>query len=410
MRNRFISNYIFESTGKRRTPKQVGSRLQQLRDTCRGKRLLALISNRNHSSPDTDSHASSRSPSSETSVPATSPSPTLSLPQSQPKRTFIFVDIPPGPAPWPSPYPVVSFTDDGCPSPLTVRFESPSLEYDVSAARTDSVGAQPSTSSQHSTIPVVTFSCSVSLHPQASFSVFLDGGCEPVHSDVVPLICRASPFQGSDWVYSTNLVPRCWNMLRDCPDPSRYTIVQDLIPTGGSSQDGAHPTSPDREPNDGGSVYSVMFRFKQPHASPVLPVTRHISNRPSNIDYLSENTDDSSQLSPSSISSVLYPPLSNDIGISLPLEEPQDTWISPQFYPTSQLDGNRYYDIMFSSCPDDYSLLSVPMISKTNRFSSATGNSAIGNSFGQRLIDQPTVQSWSSVMNPCPVYPTNYLL
>lgn len=37
-RNRFISDYIFHVTGKRRTAKQVGSRLQQLRDTCGGKR------------------------------------------------------------------------------------------------------------------------------------------------------------------------------------------------------------------------------------------------------------------------------------------------------------------------------------------------------------------------------------
>ena len=36
MRNRFISVYIFKVTGKQRTPKQVGSRLQQMRDTCRG--------------------------------------------------------------------------------------------------------------------------------------------------------------------------------------------------------------------------------------------------------------------------------------------------------------------------------------------------------------------------------------
>jgi transcriptional enhancer factor len=35
MRNRFISDYVYETTGKRRTPKQVGSRLQQLRDTCK---------------------------------------------------------------------------------------------------------------------------------------------------------------------------------------------------------------------------------------------------------------------------------------------------------------------------------------------------------------------------------------
>ena len=38
MRNRFISDWIYEKTGKRRTAKQVGSRLQQLRDTCGGKR------------------------------------------------------------------------------------------------------------------------------------------------------------------------------------------------------------------------------------------------------------------------------------------------------------------------------------------------------------------------------------
>ncbi|KAI6101446.1 hypothetical protein EDD16DRAFT_395835 [Pisolithus croceorrhizus] len=33
MRNRFISDYIYRSTGKVRSAKQVGSRLQQLRDT-----------------------------------------------------------------------------------------------------------------------------------------------------------------------------------------------------------------------------------------------------------------------------------------------------------------------------------------------------------------------------------------
>ncbi|KAJ7077026.1 hypothetical protein C8R44DRAFT_573857, partial [Mycena epipterygia] len=32
-RNQFISDYIWEKTGKRRVPKQVGSRLQQLRES-----------------------------------------------------------------------------------------------------------------------------------------------------------------------------------------------------------------------------------------------------------------------------------------------------------------------------------------------------------------------------------------
>jgi len=50
-RNRFISDYIYHVTGKRRTAKQVGSRLQQLRDTCGGKRSQRIsrpISSRSH--------------------------------------------------------------------------------------------------------------------------------------------------------------------------------------------------------------------------------------------------------------------------------------------------------------------------------------------------------------------------
>jgi hypothetical protein len=38
MRNQYISDYIHRTTGKRRTAKQVGSRLQQLRETFEGKR------------------------------------------------------------------------------------------------------------------------------------------------------------------------------------------------------------------------------------------------------------------------------------------------------------------------------------------------------------------------------------
>lgn len=40
-RNRFISEYILKKTGKHRTPKQVGSRLQQLRDTHQGKQRMS---------------------------------------------------------------------------------------------------------------------------------------------------------------------------------------------------------------------------------------------------------------------------------------------------------------------------------------------------------------------------------
>ncbi|KAF9499623.1 hypothetical protein BDN71DRAFT_1502958 [Pleurotus eryngii] len=45
-RNRFISDYIFKATGKRRTPKQVGSRLQQLRETSRDPHIVELLQKR----------------------------------------------------------------------------------------------------------------------------------------------------------------------------------------------------------------------------------------------------------------------------------------------------------------------------------------------------------------------------
>jgi hypothetical protein len=37
MRNRFISDYIYQHTGKYRSSKQIGSRLQQFRDTSEGR-------------------------------------------------------------------------------------------------------------------------------------------------------------------------------------------------------------------------------------------------------------------------------------------------------------------------------------------------------------------------------------
>ena len=42
-RNRFISDYIQKTTGKHRTPKQVGSRIQQLRDTPEGKQSTQFL-------------------------------------------------------------------------------------------------------------------------------------------------------------------------------------------------------------------------------------------------------------------------------------------------------------------------------------------------------------------------------
>lgn len=46
-RNRYISQYIFSATGVKRSAKQVGSRLQQLRETCTDPTIYDLIVNKN---------------------------------------------------------------------------------------------------------------------------------------------------------------------------------------------------------------------------------------------------------------------------------------------------------------------------------------------------------------------------
>jgi hypothetical protein len=171
--------------------------------------VLGLISNRNKSPADLeDSQDHSPSPSSSTSVAPKSPSPA----HSSTKRIFIDVEILPEPVSWPSTFPVVRVAKDTR-GPLNIRLIS--SDYDASAEPSDSTGAQSSTSSSHETTgPVVTLSSPSVLPPQASFSVFLDGGSSAVHTEVVPLVCCATPLQGCEWMYTTTLVPGYWKTMR----------------------------------------------------------------------------------------------------------------------------------------------------------------------------------------------------
>ncbi|KAF9482597.1 hypothetical protein BDN70DRAFT_874768 [Pholiota conissans] len=86
-RNKWISDYIFQQTGKTRTAKQVGSRLQQLRETCSDSEILGLIINksfpsRQGSPRSSSSSAESSLPSSTASTPTSSTFPVLPLPLS----------------------------------------------------------------------------------------------------------------------------------------------------------------------------------------------------------------------------------------------------------------------------------------------------------------------------------------
>ncbi|KJA25695.1 hypothetical protein HYPSUDRAFT_37135 [Hypholoma sublateritium FD-334 SS-4] len=74
-RNKWISNYIFQRTGKARTAKQVGSRLQQLRETCADTEILGLIVNKHFPAVHGSQHSPSVSGES-SMLSSSSPSPT----------------------------------------------------------------------------------------------------------------------------------------------------------------------------------------------------------------------------------------------------------------------------------------------------------------------------------------------
>ncbi|KAG6919181.1 hypothetical protein DXG01_008479 [Tephrocybe rancida] len=82
MRNKFIAEHIKKKTGAIRTPRQVSSRLQHLRDTCQKKSILELIVPLERDSPPTTSSRSPTPPSRPTNpYPSFSPPSPLPTPQ-----------------------------------------------------------------------------------------------------------------------------------------------------------------------------------------------------------------------------------------------------------------------------------------------------------------------------------------
>ncbi|KAH8827743.1 hypothetical protein DL96DRAFT_1114919 [Flagelloscypha sp. PMI_526] len=243
MRNRFISDYIFQKTGKRRTAKQVGSRLQQLRDTCGGKRLLKLLSPINK--PPFPAHRrtavadlpslcfdSSSETSSEPNTPIEGGG-FNSYPRSTPYHSNICIDIIPEDAMYPS-------------EDLTPTEDDPIGNDIVRLSR------KPR---RLSTIdPTITFISRRPMSARAVFSIHFDDEC--IHSEAAPLTQRTLP-PGDDapnvdgLLYSCPLAPEFWKTLRSAPDPTRYIISQEVF------QQSANATSSTL-------VYSATYRFSFP--------------------------------------------------------------------------------------------------------------------------------------------------
>ncbi|KAF9222304.1 hypothetical protein BS17DRAFT_708933 [Gyrodon lividus] len=294
MRNRFISDYIHRTTGKYRSAKQVGSRLQQLRDTAEGRELIDSLTRCYHtrtgpgssnarvsichptpwapsSSPqfstiscDTASWDSS-STSSSSDSPATpsdySPimSPVSSSKQRQPtdSRMPVYIDILPEHPRW-------SSTAYGSSIPSHAPVASSSV-----GSSSHGPSFRPSDAARHmrDIDPTVTFVSPSPVNGKSSYIVLLDGA--PVHSEDTKLEYVGPYYSSSSSssagqnsgngpvLYTTALVPKYWDILCKAADPTLYTIIQDVY------------RAPDPVPNQGFSqrprpvlIFSAIYHFQ----------------------------------------------------------------------------------------------------------------------------------------------------
>ncbi|KAJ6542507.1 hypothetical protein DFH09DRAFT_1173900 [Mycena vulgaris] len=198
-RNRFISDYIFDKTGKRRSTKQVGSRLQQLRESCAGKQLLHLLSPfREPAYPDSANSALS-SPVSllENSL----------FPSTSSRHTIMYIDILPA----------------GSPDEIQTTTH-PSPWSDAGHV----VRASDHPRSLGSINPTVSFTSRSPIVAHSRFTVYSEEFI--LHAETVPLqlVPQHVP-EDADFLYSTQLVPKYWKVILDSPDPTRFTIFQEVV-------------------------------------------------------------------------------------------------------------------------------------------------------------------------------------
>ncbi|KAJ7622221.1 hypothetical protein FB45DRAFT_1006225 [Roridomyces roridus] len=207
-RNRYISEYILKKTGKSRTAKQVGSRLQQLRESCTEQKLLHLLS------PFCEP--------AETSPPPPDASSSFEdLYKSPPSRhTVIYIDILPegsmeratSPSPW---------SDDG-----------------------DVIRASAHPRRLHEINPTVSFTSRTPLIAHSQFTVYSEDLI--LHAESVALELVGKQADGS-FIYSTVLVPQYWPTILNSPDPSRFTIFHEVI-----------------RDSDASLVFSATYKFSYP--------------------------------------------------------------------------------------------------------------------------------------------------
>ncbi|OCH88142.1 hypothetical protein OBBRIDRAFT_805572 [Obba rivulosa] len=246
MRNKFISEYILKKTGKHRTPKQVGSRIQQLRDTDAGKHILKILSDRHYELMHPRKKSHTPEPSSPLSLTELKGPSSPHSPGAHSTTTHVYLNVLGSDAADPSPSSLSPYT-----SHHSISQHGSPLEW--SAPRP-----------LRAIDPTITF-ISPSMYSLQAYSRVFRGNQE-IFTEVTPVsMCPILPEQQyagmpaeSRALYTTRLVPSYWAYLCAAMDPWEYTIEQQIV---------RRPDETCADPTQH-AILSVVYHFVNPLLSP----------------------------------------------------------------------------------------------------------------------------------------------
>ncbi|KAL1666896.1 TEA/ATTS domain family-domain-containing protein [Schizophyllum commune] len=239
-RNRFISEYIYQRTGEWRTAKQVSSRLQQLKESCKDDKILEKLKldayNQSHSS-----HGSEGS-----SPPASTPTPPcMSLSDSQRihRAASAMQDV--------------VFPHTFCLAPM-----ASDTEMHIDLNNRAMYDAPTFLSPNMCEPPLLCFSSRGALFSETVCTIFEGDAILPLLSAACPLSFYGFSQERDQllWHYTAALPASIWHVLCERRHPSHFRVLQNVIMDHGQTHDGAtsreHPAAAHGSP-----MVSVLHRF-----------------------------------------------------------------------------------------------------------------------------------------------------
>jgi transcriptional enhancer factor len=370
MRNRFISDWIFDKTGKRRTAKQVGSRLQQLRDTCGGKRLLSLLSpNRRLPRPPSLSpdfpakDGSSYGPpplpydSESCSDSSGSPPPTPTEAHTT-LQSLLYRGVEPRLEELPNTVVYIDLLAGDASTNVSLKTPADQTAEDRSWTERGFQVVRASHEPRHlvDIDSTVTLASAAPIEALSHFSVHSDDGL--VFSESVPLEevhPTSVPTPDGALLYKTRLVPEFWDTIVQAPDASRYVIIQRVTADPASSPPSA-------------ALFSAMYRFNytspvsqpQIYSSPTI-ITMDVQNSKQDYGYGQLIPMDGGQFA----TDMIYPPPKAPTYFDFSYVPAQDGWSS-----ASDTTGSVYASPIDTQKPIPFSIPGDEQLMSSSSFPS----------------------------------------